>query len=346
MFQKIKFIFIFSENYKKSLLLVFIKLLFLLILIYGGLEISIDYLSYPYIYKLEIKSSNGLSLPAITICTESNVLFDKSRINKYFNLSNQYIKYEEIAIQKANEIYKQCMDSYFIYDKIEIKNIICNEIKNSKNYFLNKFYSKYLRQMLEMFSFDNLYENFTINANQLINCSAKYHLKHKSYKNCDKSHTNTDCYELSNNCSQSYRVLESIYGNEFGLCFAYFHTNDGIYLIDNDFIEFNINYETQLKFLINGFFELNFQKLNKIKINENLNQIKSKLYSDDYFILYVFIDKMTKQWKPSKERALKISNVGFDGHLKITKTFVDLLSTPYMQFCGHQGIMFLFILLI
>ena len=47
----------------------------------------------------------------------------------------------------------------------------------------------------------------------------------------------------------------------WGLCFAYLHTNDGIYLIDNDFIEFKISYETQLKFLMNAFFEFDLKKL-------------------------------------------------------------------------------------
>ena len=83
----------------------------------------------------------------------------------------------------------------------------------------------------------------------------KIAFRHKTNNNDNNSSDS----QVMTDCSQSYAVLETIYGNkDFGICFTYFYTNDdNYYLIDDDFIQFDINYETQQKFLINGYFETN-----------------------------------------------------------------------------------------
>src|ERR1700733_6218473 len=63
------------------------KVLCLSVLFYGGIEVTKEYFSYPYVYRLSVKPSERLDLPPITVCTEKHVFFDKSRINRYFNVS-------------------------------------------------------------------------------------------------------------------------------------------------------------------------------------------------------------------------------------------------------------------
>src|ERR1700722_16359532 len=113
--------------------------------------------------------------------------------------------------------------------------------------------------MLSNLSFREMYDNFTIKSSQLIKCSAKLHFKHKTNNNDNNSSDS----QVMTDCSQSYAVLETIYGNkDFGICFTYFYTNtDNQYLIDDDFVQFDINYETQQKFLINGYFETNLERV-------------------------------------------------------------------------------------
>ena len=64
-----------------------IKLLCLSVLFCSVIEVTKDYFSYPYVYRLIVKPSQGLHLPPISICTERDVLFDKTRIIDYFNIS-------------------------------------------------------------------------------------------------------------------------------------------------------------------------------------------------------------------------------------------------------------------
>ncbi|CAG2109015.1 unnamed protein product, partial [Medioppia subpectinata] len=58
-------------------------------------ELTTVYFSYPNVYSVNVKPSTGLQLPAITICTERDVFFDKTRINNELGLSNEYEKWKE-----------------------------------------------------------------------------------------------------------------------------------------------------------------------------------------------------------------------------------------------------------
>ena len=76
----------------------------LLLLLYSVICVTFDYFSYPYIYSLIVSDNNrGFDLPAISLCTERNVFFDKTKVNHYLNLTEKYRR-----IQKQSEIlYKE-----------------------------------------------------------------------------------------------------------------------------------------------------------------------------------------------------------------------------------------------
>ena len=69
------------------------KFSWLLFLIYSVICVTFDYFSYPYIYSLIVSDNNrGFDLPAISLCTERNVFFDKTKVNQYFNLTEKYTR--------------------------------------------------------------------------------------------------------------------------------------------------------------------------------------------------------------------------------------------------------------
>ena len=125
--------------------------------------------------------------------------------------------------------------------------------------------------------------------------------------------------------------METIYGNkDFGICFTYFYTNtDNQYLIDDDFVQFDINYETQQKFLINGYYD------GKYSLNDEL-----KLYSSDYFRFYIFTKPLNPSHMVSSDEWIHTKRIGLNARLKITTSNFHLLSNPYMKRCHENGIYF------
>ena len=116
----------------------------------------------------------------------------------------------------------------------------CDKFVNEKYYNLSLFLRPYEEKIFETLSFDEM-KNLTISANELFNCSAKLHFRNESFV------SNSTIIE---NCFDRFEVLQSIYGNEFGICYTFFAKNYSIFLKDDDCIEFNINYETQQQFLM------------------------------------------------------------------------------------------------
>src|SRR5882672_1048243 len=88
------------KHYFKAYFKLLVKLICLSVLFYGGIEVTKDYFSYPYVYRLSVKPSERLDLPPITICTERDVLFEKTRIIDYFNISEKYL--ENIKVARKN----------------------------------------------------------------------------------------------------------------------------------------------------------------------------------------------------------------------------------------------------
>jgi len=314
----------------KSYVKLWIKLMCLSVLFYSVIEVTKEYFSYPYVYRLSVKPSERLDLPPITVCTERHVFLDKTKINQYFNLTQEYETYKQIAEQNETELIKRCYND--LKGEYTYMLFLCKLLNGYKNYLLNKYFINYKTILLTTYTFSELYDKFTIKSNELIKCTARLYSLDKSNSN----NNNSSDSQVMTDCSQSYAVLETIYGNkDFGICFTYFYTNHyNYYLIDDDFIQFDINYETQQKFLLKGYLETNTSKILKypLKYRNELN-----LYSDDYFVLHFFVNQMNKPLMTSKETSIQTKRIGLNARLKITTTHLRLISTPYMNECKENG---------
>ena len=195
--------------------LIIVKFLLFILLFCSAVSMTFDYLSYPYIYKLIVSDNNrGFDLPAISFCTERNVFFDKNKINEYFNSSEEYKRYEE---ENENNFKKRINKCFYSYMRRNMSKHIhyCDRVQYEKNYNLSLFYRPYEEKIFGTLSFDEM-KNLTISANELFNCSAKLHFRNESFV------SNATIIE---NCFDRFEVLQSIYGNEFGICYTFFPKN-------------------------------------------------------------------------------------------------------------------------
>ena len=177
----------------------------------------------------------------------------------------------------------------------------------------------------------------------MIKCSGRFHSQYKANNN---NLNNSSDSQVMTDCSQSYAVLETIYGNkDFGICFTYFYTNHyNYYLIDDDFIQFDISFETQQKFISSGYYDEYYNKIYDSFIQDVdypylLLNVRD-LYFRDNFGLYIFVNPMTEPLMASKETSIKTTRIGLNGRLKITSTHLQLLSKPYMKSCREYGIVY------
>ena len=77
----------------------------------SGLSVTLDYLSYPYIYKLIVSDNKyGFDLPAISVCTERHVFFDKHKVIQYFDLQQKYYEWKENMSQIFQNEKLKCND--------------------------------------------------------------------------------------------------------------------------------------------------------------------------------------------------------------------------------------------
>ena len=294
----------------KRYFLILLKSVSFVLLFCSAVSMTFDYLSYPYIYKLIVSDNNrGFDLPAISFCTERNVFFDKNKINEYFNSSEEY--------KRGEQEFQRVVEQNFIVINCE-KNKggggihDCDHFINDKYFNLSLILKESENKIFENFSFDEM-KNLTISANELFNCSAKLHFRNESFV------SNATIIE---NCFDRFEVLQSIYGNEFGICYTFFAKNYSIFLKDDDYIQFNISYETQQSFLM-SWSQINFYTV-------------SILYSD-YFKLNMFIYENRRKFEANGQSKLNYGRTGLNADLNFRKTSVDLLSTPYMQKCLKYG---------
>lgn len=310
-----------------------VKVLCLSMLFYGCYEVTREYFTYPYGYRLSVESNtDGWRLPAITICTERGVYFDKQRILREFQAFDDYQRYELGTINNTV--------TYMLYDRykcITYQNMyeLCEPTYHQVA--LNQYYAKYMPQLLANYTFAELRDKFTIRAHELVQCQAKVHIR-KNLTN-DKSIS----FDELANCSHKYPVLESVYGtNELGLCFTYLYSSYDssrvVYLVAGDFVEFRLSYETQRRFVSHEYVETNHSKFRQIYTFEN--KAKQQYYINDYFVFNVFADIMHKQVSPAIHWATKVTRVGFNARLKFGSIYVEQLSRPHMSQCHKQGSLF------
>ena len=107
-----------------------VKVLCLSMLFYGCYEVTREYFTYPYGYRLSVESNtDGWRLPAITICTERGVYFDKQRILREFHAFDDYQRYELDTINMLPTTYK-CTTSDNPYSKcvLNVHDITLNRL--------------------------------------------------------------------------------------------------------------------------------------------------------------------------------------------------------------------------
>ena len=120
------------------------------------------------------------------------MFFDKNKIIKYFNLSEEYENYEKYVSQQFRE---QNFGPFNVFvkntnSKID-RQIMIDQIRN---YRLSHFYRTYIKPNISSLKFNEIIK-LIIKSDQMFSTSE-----------CDNK--------------QYFDVLQSIYGNQFGMCFT------------------------------------------------------------------------------------------------------------------------------
>ena len=183
-------------------------------MIYNAFVLISEYLKFGYELKLIFSNNNrGIDLPAISVCTESNVLFDRRKVIQYFGLSREYSEFE-ITVEKEYSInIEKCKSRLGKTLHIDSDYIL----KCLKNYYgiksekMRNFLIKY-EPIFEHLSYDQLIA-FTLSSDELFECSASLHYKNQTIE------SNATIIE---NCFERFRISRDIYANnDFGICYKF-----------------------------------------------------------------------------------------------------------------------------
>ena len=331
---KVKLLLIF-KYFKSKLhyynLFIFVKLFCLIILLKSGYDVTSDYLSYPFEYKLIVLDNKyGFDFPSISICTENNILFDKRKIIEYFELNTKWKEFEKILFEEFQQTVNECDET--IEKNREISWYAFNYLSkcylniNRSELFINK-----IKNLIDFnLNFDET-NSLTMNTNELFDCSANIHFRNESFDS--NQHKIYNCFKYS-------EVLKSIYANnDFGICFEFFAKNYSIYLKDNDYIDINIKYLGYHNLFVNAFQEINNRFIDTISKDQNYFLIRERLdlFFDTYFPLFFFVDPKTRFIPHNRDIAFKSTRNSMNADLKLTKSSVELLGKPYMNECINYG---------
>ena len=305
-----------NKNRKENLIK-FINFVCLLFLIYNAIDMTIDFLQFDYEYKLIADyNKNGIDLQPISVCTETDVIFNKRKVISNFDIQIDIVKYEKDASNYYNrfpkkkkfpKINEECelKSDWIIFEWDKMKSF--SKEKWLLNLCTNRFFQDYQRMIFDEMSLDEL-NALTFESNELFSCSAKVHLKNNITK---ESNNNID------NCFDKYSVKKTIKANKkFGVCYTFFDKNYQISIKTDDFIKISINFQKQKEFIKNK--PLNYDYLG--------------IYSKYYFRLFLFIDHSNKV----KGNIIELNRSPSDITMNIITETNELLSTPYMDFC-QQG---------
>jgi len=205
------------------------KVLCFCVLFYQSVIVTVDYLNFPTIVKFEVKSDRKyFKLPAIQLCTGTNIFLDRNKLMAHFNLTEEFsTKYENLRNQYNEQLIlceysfsgRSCVSkltttfdrAIFRLDKLIFKRIGYKQIKEK------------ISQII-------------ISAKDYIRCSGEVHTENGYRK------------EVIDDCEKYSEVIQSIHVNDFGVCLTYFSdrkslTNSSFTLKDDDFIEFVPNFK-------------------------------------------------------------------------------------------------------
>ena len=239
--------------FKKKLLL-FVKIICLLVLIKSVFDVTFDYLRFGFEYKLIVSDNtlNGFDLPAISVCTESNVLFDKQKVIKHFGVEQQWDEYLNEIFRHYKRKVDNCkqVSDYRYGHRNGLRNETATDLWlkycSSLTFKGFNFHFELKRRIFTELGFHEM-NSLKVNAKELFECSAKIHFRNESF---DSNST------LIHNCFDKFEVLESIYANnDFGICYTFFANNYSVYLKDDDYVRLKVKFNIEKRFLINDITE-------------------------------------------------------------------------------------------
>ena len=341
---------IFKSQFNYNNLFLFVKLFCLLILLKSVIDVTLNYLKFPFEYKLIVSDNKyGFDFPSISVCTENNVLFDKRKIIEHFGLQIEWNEFKNILFEEFKQSIDECNQTIQNYSHKRYSEF--NESDLNKEYEINYIKEDTVLYPLKCFLKRNLSEfyltqiknriynelefyemnSLTINVNELFDCSGNIHFRNESF--------DSNAHKIDN-CFQYFDALKSIYANrDFGICFEFFAKNYSIYLKDNDFIELKAKYSSQYSLFVNAIQEMN-NRLLKFILNDSYYlslKYSLKLFLDIYFGLYLIVDPKTRLMSHNKEFAFKSTRNSLNAELKMIKSSAELLSQPYMDECIKYG---------
>ena len=296
-----------------------VNLVCLIILIYNAIDMTIDFLKFDYEYKLFVDyNKDGIDLMPISVCTESDVLFDKRKVIKNLDIDLIHTQYENDAFNYfyyyPAKMFPNNDQDCQLSDDRNFQYFVWPEMKSHGswkwiwNLCTNRFYQNYQKMVFDEMSFDEL-NALTFAAKELFSCSAKVHYK---------ENTNIKANDSIDNCFDKYSVKKSIKVNkEFGVCYTFFDKNYRILLETEDYIKISINIQKQKEFIR----------------NKHFNEEYLGIYSKNYFRLFLFLEKQNKV----KGNVIELNRSPSDITMNIITETNELLSTPYMDFCVQQG---------
>ena len=104
---------------KKSLLSS-AKVFCFFMIIYHGSLLAKQYLNYEYDYKYNVRQNIGYYLPPISICTKTNVLFDRNSIKVFFNFSKRFDSFNNYVYHELLKQYSVCFKKWTDFDKSSV----------------------------------------------------------------------------------------------------------------------------------------------------------------------------------------------------------------------------------
>ena len=304
----------------KTILLAFVKCFCFVMILIQSIQMTIDFLKFSYNYELNvIDIKNGFDYPSISLCTESNVFFNKEKVIKNFNLKNEF----DFYIKKIDEIY----DLKFIFcnnDSLNEESFFesymprkhgCRMINREKFYYHSKFLQKYEKIIFDEFSFDQM-QSLTITAKELFKCSANIHFINQSFRSID-------------NCFDYFNINQIIYANnDFGICFSFFAKNYSIFIEDNDNIKITLNYDQERDLMANGIFLDSYEVENYYRLKNDY-----QIHDIDYFKFYLLVNN----GKPFRRiDAIESNRVGYHAYIKFSKFIVENIQSGLVQL-NYEG---------
>ena len=305
---------IFKQKFNKRIAFIF-NVICLLVLFYNAIDMTFDYLRFEFTYKLIVDDNKeGFDLPEISVCTENNIIFTKTKVIQYFGVDHEWqmyrIEVKKLYVPDKKYRLKESCIKGLKNMNLDSKQFKMDTLQWRINYCLNKFFIKYNRFAFKDMSFYEM-NSITVNENDLFDISAKIHFRPEFI---DPNVTTKNKYP------DIFRISKSIYfNNDFGICFTVSSNNYQVYFKENDNINITVKFQTQKDFMI---------------VDRYIDNWTVYMHSLRYFVWYVLV---SDRHSNKRETAFVFNKVGFDARISFEMTSIELLSTPYMDYCVNNG---------